>query len=78
MAEFETSALELDCIAADSPSALVGYTSIKAKVILGASFGLAGTPAVLPDVYVVSAAASVEIIFTVIVTAVPTAASSLA
>jgi len=63
---------------ADSPWALVGYTSISANVILGASFGLDGTPDVFGDVYVVSAAGSVDTIFTVITVAVPAAASNLA
>lgn len=63
---------------ADSPCALVGYTSITAKVILGASFGLAATPDVFGEVYVVSSAGSVDTILTVITVAEPGEAFSLA
>ena len=76
--EFETSAFEADCMFADKPCALVGCTSISAKVILGASLGFSGTPSVLPAVKVSSAAASVATILIVITVADPTAASSFA
>ena len=60
------------------PCPLVGYSSINAKVILGASFGFAGTPDVLPPVKVVSSAPSVETILIVTTVAVAGAAFNLA
>ena len=77
-AEFETSAFESTLIAAASPCASVGNNSSNAKVILGASFGLAATPSVLPAVKVSSLSASVETILTVNTVADPTAALSFA
>ena len=73
-----TVAVELTCMADASPSVLFGWISLTASVILGASLGLAGTPDVLGEVYVVSAAGSDDTILTVITVAEPTAAFNLA
>jgi hypothetical protein len=48
--EFETSAFELGVMAAASPSVSLGLAVSSAKVILGASFGFAGTPDVFGEV----------------------------
>ena len=74
----ETSAFEADCIDDAKPSELLGKTSINAKVILGASLGLAATPSVLPAVKVASPAASVATILKVITVALAGAASNYA
>ena len=65
-------------MSAASPSVSLGLEASSAKVILGASLGLAGTPDVFGEVYVVSSAASVETILIVNTVAESTAAFSLA
>ena len=74
----DTSALALVWILDASPCVSLGKCSINAKVILGASFGLAGMPAVLPAVKVVSSAASTDTILIVMTVAEAMAAFNFA
>ena len=78
MAELLTSAFESTCIADANPCASVGFSSVSVNLIVGASFGLAATPDVLPAVNVVSLPPSTQTCFTVKVTPVPIAAFNLA
>ena len=61
-----------------NPCALVGWCSVNANTIAGASFGFAGTPDEFGEVKVVSSAASVATDLIVNTVAEPTAALSLA
>ena len=76
--EFETCVFEADCMFPDKPCAEVGNSSINASTIAGASLGFVGTLLKLPDVNVVSSAASTETILMVITVAEAGAAFSLA
>ena len=65
-------------MSAANPCESSGKFSVSVSVIIGASLGLAATPSVLPEVYVVSAAGSDATCLMVSTVAEPTAAFNLA